>query len=477
MLGMKVALLTLGCDKNTVDSERYLAELVAHGATPTDDASEAEVILVNTCGFIDAAKQESIDALVGAGRLKVDGACQAVVAVGCMVQRHKDELAEALPEVDLFLGASEVDQLVPRLAARGLVASDALSAHPGVRLYTGDLPHVRYLKISEGCDHGCAFCAIPLMRGRHRSFAPADVVREAQLLELQGAREVNLVAQDLAHYGRDRGDGVRLPDLLELLLAETGVPWYRNLYLYPTGITPRLLDVVAASPRVVRYLDMPIQHASDAVLARMRRPERQRTMREKLARFRDAVPGVAIRTTCIVGFPGEAEDDFLALCDFLEEARFDRVGAFAYSPQEGTRAYDLADDVPDVVKRDRLERLTELQRAITAERYEERVGARATVLVDRAAAGGAGAAQARAAWQADDVDGVTWVETAAPAGSFVEVVVREVVDDYDFRATATGAAHDAPAPPAARRRAPRVLPLAVAGAGPGPAAPVGRYGR
>ena len=472
MLGVKVALLTLGCDKNTVDSERYLAELVAHGATPTDDASEAEIILVNTCGFIDAAKQESVDALVGAGRLKVDGACQALVAVGCMVQRHKEELAEALPEVDLFLGASEVDQLVPRLAARGLVLPDALSGHPGVRLYGGELPHVRYLKISEGCDHGCAFCAIPLMRGRHRSFALADVVREAQLLELQGAREVNLVAKDLAHYGRDRRDGVRLPDLLGALLAETDVAWYRNLYLYPTGITPRLLEVVASSPRVVRYLDMPIQHASDAVLARMRRPERQRTMREKLARFREAVPGVAIRTTCIVGFPGETEADFLALCEFLEEARFDRVGAFAYSPQEGTRAYDLPDDVPDVVKRDRLERLTELQRAITAERYEERVSTRAAVLVDRAGIDG-GPAQARAPWQADDVDGVTWVETGAPAGSFVEVEIDEVVDDYDFHATAV-----APVLPVERRRVPRALPraLPLAGAA-GSATTVGSYGR
>ena len=220
---VKVAFLTLGCDKNTVDSERYLAELVAHGAVPTEDASEAEVILINTCGFIDAAKQESIDAMVQAGQHKIDGACQAVVAVGCMVQRHKAELAEALPEVDLFLGASEMDRLVPELAARGVIAPDRLAEHPGVRLFAGDLPHVRYLKVSEGCDHGCAFCAIPLMRGRHRSFSVDDVVREAQLLELQGARELNLVAQDLAHYGRDRQDGVRLPELLEALVRETSV--------------------------------------------------------------------------------------------------------------------------------------------------------------------------------------------------------------------------------------------------------------
>jgi ribosomal protein S12 methylthiotransferase len=455
---VKVALLTLGCDKNTVDSERYLAQLVAHGATPTDDASEAEVILVNTCGFIDAAKQESIDALVQAGQLKLDGACQAVVAVGCMVQRHKQELAEALPEVDLFLGASEVDRLVPELAARGVIAPDPIAEHPGVRVYGGDLPHVRYLKVSEGCDHGCSFCAIPLMRGRHRSFALADVVREAQLLELQGAREINLVAQDLAHYGRDLRDGVRLPELLEALLRETSVAWYRNLYLYSTGITPRLLEVIAGSPRVVPYLDMPVQHASDAVLTRMRRPERQRTIREKVARFRDAVPGVAIRTTCIVGFPGETEDDFRQLVDFVEEVRFDRVGAFTYSPQEGTRAHDLVDDVPEVVKRERLERLMELQREITAERYEERVGSTVPVLVDRAG-GAEGPAMARAPWQADDVDGVTWVDTDAPAGSFVEVEIDEVVDDYDFAATARRVLD---APVRAPRRT-RALPMVAAG--------------
>jgi ribosomal protein S12 methylthiotransferase len=322
---------------------------------------------------------------------------------------------------------------------------------------------VRYLKVSEGCDHGCAFCAIPLMRGRHRSFAVADVVREAQLLELQGAREINLVAQDLAHYGRDRRDGVRLPELLDALLRETSVAWYRNLYLYSTGITPRLLEVIAASPRIVRYLDMPVQHASDAVLARMRRPERERTIREKVARFREAVPGVAIRTTCIVGFPGETEDDFRRLLDFVEEVRFDRVGAFTYSPQEGTRAYDLADDVPDVIKRERLERLLEVQRAITAEQYEERLGETATVLVDVAGRRGA-PARCRAPWQADDVDGVTWVHTDAPAGSFVEVRVDEVVDDFDFAATAVRVVDAAPAPVRARRG--RVLPVAVGTSGP-----------
>ena len=454
---MKVGLLTLGCDKNTVDSERYLAELIAHGAQATVDLDEAEDIIVNTCGFIDAAKHESIGAIVQAGRYKQQGVCQAVVAVGCLVQRHKDELAEALPEVDLFLGAAEADRLIPELTERGLIG-DPLVDHPGIRVYSGDLPHVRYLKISEGCDHGCAFCAIPLMRGKHRSFALPDVVREAQLLELQGAREVNLVAQDLAHYGRDRRDGIGLPELLESLVAETSIPWIRLLYLYSAGLTPKLLELMAREPRILRYLDMPMQHASDAVLKRMRRPERQDTQRQRIQRIRDVVADVAIRTTCIVGFPGETEDDFQQLMDFLEETRFDRVGAFTYSAQEGTRAWSLPDDVPEDVKRDRLERLTELQRVITGERYEQHVGARVRVLVD-ATADATGRAQARAPWQADDVDGVTRVVTDGQPGDFVEVEIDAVEDDYDLSATAVRIV-DRSRPPARTARSGRVLPVA-----------------
>lgn len=454
---MRVKLVTLGCDKNTVDSERYLAQLLDHGAELVEDAETAELILVNTCGFIDAAKQESIDAIVAAGRLKETGAATAVVAVGCMVERHKGELEAALPEVDFFLGASETEQLLPKLRERGLIG-DPITQHPGVRIHAGDTPFVRYLKVSEGCDHGCAFCAIPLMRGKHRSFALHDVVREAQLLELQGAREVNLVAQDLAHYGRDLRDAsVRLPELLEALLAETSIPWFRNMYLYSAGITPRLLEVIARNPRILPYLDMPIQHASDAVLERMRRPERQRTIREKVARFREAVPGVALRTTCIVGFPGETDADFQQLCDFLQEIQFERVGVFAYSPQEGTKGAELVDDVPDSTKRQRLEIVQELQRHITAERYESRIGSVTTALIE-AACTDAQPARARLPWQADDIDGLTWIHTEAPAGSLVEVLVTAVVDDYDFEATARRVvSRPAGVPPAASRA--RSLPL------------------
>ncbi len=471
---MRFSVLTLGCDKNTVDSERYRADLVAHGGESVDDAHDADIVIVNTCGFIDAAKKESLDTILEAARLKDDGQVQAVFAVGCMVERHRDELRDALPEVDVFLGTSEAERLVPELVARGFL-SGSLVEHPGVRLFAGEQPAVRYLKVSEGCDHGCAFCAIPLMRGRHRSFALDDVVREAQLLELQGARELNLVAQDLAHYGRDRRDGTGLPELLEALVRETTVPWLRLLYLYGAGITPRLLEVIAANPRIVRYLDMPMQHGHDAVLARMRRPERARTIREKVALYRRAVPDLAIRTTVITGFPGETDEEFEALFSLLEEVRFDRVGVFTYSPQEGTRAAALHDDVPESLKRERQERLYELQRGITAEQYERFIGREARVLVQHVEADGT--VEARAPWQADDVDGVVHVEVAPdiaadlPVGSFLDVTIDDVVDDYDFSAMFRGVAERAGGQAAVRRG--RVLTV-VSGS---PPSTVGSFGR
>jgi ribosomal protein S12 methylthiotransferase len=436
---MKLGIVSLGCDKATVDSERLVGELVGHGAVVTPDLAHADVVLVNTCGFIDAAKQESIDAILSAASFKAQGEVKAVVAVGCLVQRYKQELEREMPEVDLFLGFSDLHHLVPALAARGLIA-DPVAAHPGVRQFLGHAAHVRYLKISEGCDHTCAFCAIPLMRGKHRSEPVERLVREARQLEAQGAQEINLVAQDLGHYGRDLGlGGPMLPDLLEALLAETAVPWYRLLYVYSAGLTDRLVDLVARSPRIVPYLDMPIQHAADRMLERMRRPERKRTLRQKLGWLRGAIPDLALRTTCLVGFPGETESDFRELLEFLDEAQFDRLGAFAYSPQEGTRAVQYADDVPDAVKRERLEELLEVQRAISAERLARFVGREVPVLVDGVADPDVAAAThvGRVPWQADDVDGVTYLEQGgwAEPGGFVRARLTSS-EDYDFRAVA-----------------------------------------
>jgi ribosomal protein S12 methylthiotransferase len=284
-------------------------------------------------------------------------------------------------------------------------------------------------------------------------------VREAQLLELQGAREVNLVAQDLAHYGRDVRDGRGLPDLLTTLVEETGIPWFRLLYIYSAGLTPRMLDLMGREPRIVRYLDIPMQHASDSVLERMRRPERKARQREKLRAIREAIPSVAIRTTVIVGFPGETEDDVQQLLDFLEEVQLERVGVFTYSAQEGTRAFQLPDDVPDELKRQRLERVTELQRMVTADRYEREIGNTVAAIVDRVTP--EGAIQARTQAQADDIDGVTWLRiengTTLTPGDLIEVQLDAVVSDYDFEATLVRQVSAVPTMPTQSR--PRTLPV------------------
>ncbi|MCK5447078.1 MAG: 30S ribosomal protein S12 methylthiotransferase RimO [Gemmatimonadetes bacterium] len=458
---MKLGLVSLGCDKNTVDSERMLSALADQGAVHTSDLSEAEVILVNTCGFIDAAKEESIESLLEMSRLKEGGRCRAVVAVGCLVEQYRDELEPALPEVDLFVGLRDMDRLVPELVRLGLLDADR-AAHPGERIPLTDRRHVRYLKISEGCDHGCAFCAIPLWRGRHRSFEADRLVAEAQRLEAQGAVEINLVAQDLAHYGRDLRNGTDIASLLRRLLDETGVPWFRLLYIYSAGLREPLVELVATERRVLPYLDMPIQHASDAVLQRMRRPERQGPLREKIAWLRSSIPDLTLRTTLLVGFPGEAEEDFRDLLDFMEDVEFDRLGAFAFSAQDGTRAMSMEGEfLPDGVGVERLEELLELQRAISADRLAASIGRRVEALVDE----GGESPVARTWGQADDVDGVTVLEddTDLAAGTIVEVEILDA-DDYDLRGTVRRIIR-APATPsgpgAGQRRTLPVLPLGL----------------
>lgn len=453
----RVGVVTLGCDKNTVDSERILAGLHGAGAHVVDDATAADVVIINTCGFIDVAKDESIAAILDAVRLKGDGQVRAVVAMGCLVQRYKAELERELPEVDVLLGLTEAERLVPELRARGLLpASSAgvpLMELPLRRLATRTR-HSSYLKVSEGCDHGCAFCAIPLMRGKHRSTPIPRLVHEAAELEADGVVELNIVSQDTTWYGRDlvrgrdSGEGEfyfgkpfagmagprpqtpltqahanrrpmqldtrekrtgLLPDLLRALLDGTAIPWLRLFYMYPSGITRELVDLIAGEPRILPYLDMPIQHGSDAVLERMRRPERRSTILERVAWLRGAIPDLTLRTTVIVGFPGETEDDFEALLDLLEEVRFDRLGAFGYSVEEGTRAAALPNQVSESVRRERLERVLEAQRAITAERNDAWVGRAVTLLIDESGASEAARAVGRTRGQARDIDGVVHV--------------------------------------------------------------------
>ena len=440
---MRLGLVSLGCDKNTVDSERMLAELVGHGAERTD-VEEADVILVNTCGFIDAAKEESIETILEAERLKREGACRGVVAVGCMVERYREEMAEALPEVDLLLGLRDLDRLVPELRERGLLRGPVPDggAHPGERIPVG-ARHVRYLKVSEGCSHACAFCAIPLWRGKHRSFDLERVVAEAQRLEAQGAVEVNLVAQDLAHWGRERRDGTDIATLVEALLRETSIPWFRLLYIYSAGLREPLVELMASETRLLSYIDMPIQHASDTVLHRMRRPERAAKLRSKVAWLRETIPELTLRTTVLVGFPGETDAEFRELVDFLDEVPFDRLGAFAFSPQEGTRAAAMEESfVPTDLARDRLEEVLEVQRAVSRERLAAEIGRERVAVVDGSAAPDdptlellyedppAAAHLGRIESQADDVDGVTLLvggNGLAP-GSLVRVEIERAAD-------------------------------------------------
>lgn len=444
--GPRIGLVTLGCDKNTVDSERMMAALVGHGARVQPGVEEAEVVVINTCGFIDQAKEESIQTILEACELKASGGVKAVVAVGCLVQRYRDDLAREIPEVDLFMGLTEMQGLVPELRRRGLLPETgptSLMERP-LRILSTDTPHTSYLKISEGCDHTCAFCAIPHMRGLHRSAPLEELVAEARGLGEAGVRELNVISQDTTWYGRDlrRRDpkAPLLPELLRGLLEGTDVPWYRLFYMYPSGITREMVELLASEPRLLPYLDMPIQHGADPVLARMRRPERQATIRERVGWLRDAIPELTLRTTVIVGFPGESDDDLQSMLDFLEEIRFDRVGVFPYSVEEGTPAATMDGQVPADVKRERLERVAELTRSLSFEANEALVGTRQRVLVDRMTDDDPEyAAAARTVAQAVEVDGVTNLlpDPRIRPGAMLEV---EIVDalDYDLVAEVRG---------------------------------------
>ncbi len=448
--GPTIALITLGCDKNTVDSERMMASLVGHGARVQGDVDGADVVIVNTCGFIEAAKEQSVETILEACDAKERGELKAVVAVGCMVQRYKDELETEIPEVDLFMGLTELQGLVPTLRERKILpeAPKVPIMERPLRVLTTETPHTSFLKISEGCDHTCAFCAIPLMRGLHRSQPIDDLVAEAKSLGESGVRELNVISQDTTWWGRDvrRKDrqAPLLDGLLTRLLTETSVDWYRLFYMYPSGITRSLVDLMAESagrtegPRIVPYLDVPLQHGADRMLEAMRRPERVATIRERVGWLRDAIPGLTLRTTVIVGFPGESDDDFRQMLDLLEELQFDRVGAFTYSIEEGTRAAEMEGHLPEWLKRERLEELMDLQRSISFERNLEQVGQVKPVLVDRILQGDEAdpeyGAIARTEGQAVDVDGVT--NLLHPEGGRRllkgEMVRVEIVDALEY---------------------------------------------
>ena len=469
---MKIGLVSLGCPKNLVDSEVMLGLAQSAGHELTNDAQSADVLVVNTCAFIDAAKQESIDAILEMARHKQDGACRKLIVTGCMAERYRNELKKEIPEIDAVLGTGEIPGIVdaigdaqhgpsvaPLAFFRGpeapgtrhsapgtLHQHDALGAlHPAPSyLYDADTPrllatprHYAYIKIAEGCDYKCAFCIIPKLRGAYRSRPAESVVAEARRLAERGVKELLLVSQDTTFYGIDRGERGALARLLRELNRIDGLEWIRLLYLYPTTIDDQTLAAMADCDKVCKYVDLPLQHASNGVLARMKRPGTRRTYDALLERIRQRVPGVALRTTFIVGFPGEADADVDELCDFVASHRFEHVGVFTYSHEEGTSAHQLPDDVPRRAKTARRNRVMSLQRRLVRLRHRTAIGRRARIMVDGPSGDHELVLKGRLATQAPDIDASVYLTECDPsalrAGDLAEV---EIVGarEYDLLA-------------------------------------------
>jgi ribosomal protein S12 methylthiotransferase len=433
----RVHFLTLGCPKNRVDSEVMLGVLARRGHELVLDPAAADVLVVNTCSFITPAKEESIEAILDLARVKAARAGRRLVVTGCLAERYADELREALPEVDVFIGTGDLLRIAEAVEAppaeRPVVYRGAQHVLPRPEL----LDRVRtgawwtaYLKISEGCDHTCSFCIIPKIRGRHESRPMEDLVEEAARLAAEGVVELNLIGQDLTAYGRDRRDGASLAVLLRALAVRApAVRWLRLLYAYPASVTDDLLDVIATEPAVCDYLDMPLQHISDRMLRAMRRERSGAAIRRLIARVRAAVPGITLRSSFIVGFPGESDDDVRALCDFLEEAAFERVGVFTYSREENTAAADLPGHLPERTKRERRARVMEVQARVAARRAGAQIGREVEVLIEGRRGGGL---VGRMRTQAPEIDGVITLAGDAAPGEIARVRVTGA-GPYDLR--------------------------------------------
>ena len=454
---MKIGFLSLGCPKNLVDGEVMLGMAREAGHEITSDASTAEVLVVNTCAFIDSAKQESIDAILEMAAQKRDGNCSRLVVTGCLAERYRDELRKEIPEIDAVLGTGEVPKILDAIGVRDsgfgarepgvsplqFFARSPLSStvpnpeprtpspEPPTYIYDAATPrylttpkHFAYVKIAEGCDYTCAFCIIPTLRGSYRSRTSESIVAEARQLADRGVRELLLISQDTTFFGIDRGERGALGRLLRELNGIDGLTWIRLLYLYPTTITDDVLAAMADCEKVCRYIDLPLQHASADVLKRMRRPGNRRTYDKLLGRIRSQVPDVTLRTTLIVGFPGETEADFAELEGFVADTAFDHVGVFTYSHEEGTRAFGLADDVPASVKKRRRNALMARQKKIVARAHRSRIGSEVSVLIDGPSPEHEMVVQGRLEGQAPDIDSVVYLTDCDPAALESGALIR-----------------------------------------------------
>jgi ribosomal protein S12 methylthiotransferase len=422
----KVNVITLGCSKNLVDSENMMTQLKANDYDVTHEASDedANIIVVNTCGFIDLAKQESIDTILHYAREKTEGRIEKLYVTGCLSQRYKDDLEKEIPEVDAYFGTMELPSLLGKFNA------DYKQELIGERITTTPT-HFAYLKISEGCNRTCSFCAIPLMRGGHVSQPIEVLVSQAKSLARMGVKEIILIAQELTYYGLDIYKERKLGALLEALSEVEGIEWIRLHYAYPSKFPREVFDYMAKLPKVCNYLDIPLQHASNSVLARMKRQTTMEEQRDLINYAREVVPNIAIRTTFLVGFPGETDEEFEELCDFVEEMEFERVGVFQYSHEEGTSAYLTPDDVSQEVKQHRAEQLMEVQRDISHDKNLSKVGQEFKILIDRKEGG---YFVGRTEYDSPEVDNEVLIDANAffvRVGDFVNVKVVSA-EEYDL---------------------------------------------
>jgi ribosomal protein S12 methylthiotransferase len=433
---MRVHLTTLGCPKNQVDSELMLGMLAAVGVPIAERAEDAECLIVNTCAFIDRAREESVNMILELAQLKAAGRCRSLIVTGCLTQRYGREILAEMPEVDAILGTSALERIVDLVRQAAGRHDWATSAPPGYlydartpRLLTAGVPYA-YVKIAEGCDMGCAFCAIPQFRGKHRSRPAADIVAEVEALARRGIKEAVLVSQDTLAWGKDRPGAGDIGDLL-LALSATDMPWIRPMYLHPAHVNDRLIDKLARA-RVVPYLDMPIQHADDGVLRAMRRAVTARRMTEIIRSLRAAISGLTLRTAVLVGFPGETDAAFQALLEFIEEIRFERLGVFTYSPEEGTPAMTMAGAVPRDLAEERAAVAQEWQDRVAVETVKSLHGTIQEVLVDGPSTDPAFDGEGRLAGQAPEIDGVVYLRGPGFEGGRFERVRITEVEGYEL---------------------------------------------
>lgn len=435
---MKVLFVSLGCDKNLVDSEMMLGMLGEKGYTFTDDETEADIVVVNTCCFIGDAKEESINTLLEMGELKKNGQIQVLIAAGCLAQRYREEIQQEIPQVDAIVGTTAIEEIVAAigevLAGKGQNHYRDINAAPatGKKRIVTTGGHFAYLKIAEGCDKRCTYCIIPKVRGNYRSVPMESLVEEAKALAESGVKELILVAQETTLYGVDLYGKKSLPELLHKLAQISGIYWIRILYCYPEEITDELIETIATEPKVCHYLDMPIQHASDAVLKRMGRRTSEEELKSMIAKLRERIPDICLRTTLISGFPGETQEDYEELYRFVNEMEFDRLGVFPYSQEEDTPAAVMEEQIEDEVKELRRDELMELQQAIAFEKAEDMIGKTLIVMIEGKVAD-EDTYVARTYRDAPNVDGYLFVNTTANlmTGDFVKVMVTDS-NEYDL---------------------------------------------